>query len=126
MAETASIHTRGPVVRQPPLWHVRLTLAGRALEMAEVEAAMHRLDEQARFLTAIRFDRRHAEVTYWDEGEVLEDVAAMALRLWVDNQDEAGLPDWRPVGLEVLDRETFLARGLGEPSAAVTGDVRPF
>lgn len=126
MAGTASIHGTGSVAPQPPLWHVRLTLAGQPYELAEVEAAMHRLDEQARFLTAIRYDRRHAEVTYWDEGEVLEDVAALALRLWVDNQDEADLPDWRPVGLQVLDRETFLAKGLGEPTSAITGDVRPF
>lgn len=126
MAAPTSIRRGNPFVPQPPLWHVRLTVAGQPHDLAEVKDAMHRLDELARFLTAIRYDRRHAEVTYWDEGDVLEDVAALALRLWMDNRADAQLPDWRPIGLEVLDRDSFLARGLAEPTAAVTGDVRPF
>jgi len=51
----------------------------------------------------------------------------MALRLWADHRDSAGLPPWTVVGLEVLDRGTVRergARGLVAP-VLVLGDVRP-
>jgi hypothetical protein len=51
----------------------------------------------------------------------------MALRLWNDLRASAGLPEWRAVGLEVLDRETLRSRGdrVQIPPALVLGEVKP-
>ncbi len=111
---------------QPGLWHVRLTVAGPSVAKPLIAKAFRRLAQQSPFLTSIRYDSSHAEVSYWDEADDLDDVAAMALRMWSDHRGDAGLPDWRTTGLEVLERETFLVRGSGEPHMTVTGDVRPF
>jgi hypothetical protein len=35
------------------------------------------------------------------------------LRLWSEHRGTTGLPRWRVVGLEVLDREIVQARGAG-------------
>ena len=52
----------------------------------------------------------------------------MALRLWGEHRSTAGLPTWRVVGLEVLDRETFRQRGNADPVGGLVeaGSVRPF
>ncbi|MFV0457694.1 MAG: hypothetical protein ACK5MT_02830 [Actinomycetales bacterium] len=126
MPEPTPLHGRGRRPRAVGLWRVCLTVAGEVRSLDEVAEAMARLDHQSPFLAAIRYDTRHARITYWDEADVLEDAAAMALRLWLDHRDSAGLPDWKPIGLEVLDRQTYVARGAPEPTVAVTGDIRPF
>lgn len=124
----APIPFPGRRVTPPPpgLWHVSLIVAGSRHDPTEVAAAMHRLGEVSPFLASIRYDDRHAEIAYWDEAEVLDDAAAMALRFWHDNRRDASLPDWQPRSLQVMDRDSYLASGRGEPSAVITGDVRPF
>ncbi|GMA85704.1 hypothetical protein GCM10025868_09540 [Angustibacter aerolatus] len=63
---------------------------------------------------------------YWDEAEDVDDAAALALRLWGDHRAACGLPSWRVVGLEVLDRDTVHARGAGRPaSPLVAAGVTP-
>ena len=47
---------------------------------------------------------------YWDEGESLVDASSLALRVWNEHRESAGLPRWQVLGLEVLEREVFLDR----------------
>lgn len=98
-------------IARPGLWHVNLVVGGPSLPPDVVSTAMHRLSDPSPFLASIRYDARHAQISYWDEGDVLDDVAAMALRLWHDNRREADLPQWGPMGLTVLDRESYLMSG---------------
>lgn len=117
------------VTHQPEvigLWHIRLTVAGERVEPGVIADAMADLAGQSPFLTSIRYDEVHAQISYWDEADVLDDVAALALRLWHDHRRDASLPDWRPVGLEVLDRASYAAVHRGHPTSLPTGDVRHF
>lgn len=126
MGRTIRLRGRIDAPEQTGLWHIRLTVAGEQVSPEAIAAAMHDLAEHSPFLTSIRYDELHAEICYWDEAEVLDDAAAMALRLWNDHRRDACLPDWRPTGLEVLDRASFVASHGGRPAALPTGDVRPF
>jgi hypothetical protein len=111
-----------------PLWHVTLTVSGDPVDTGGLEAALHRLAEERPFLLSARYAADRAEVRYWDEAADVADAAAIALRLWTDHRVTAGLPRWRVVGLEVVDRATVRARE-GSPAArtlaAGLGDVRP-
>lgn len=54
--------------------------------------------------------------------------AAVALRLWGEHRQTAGLPPWEIVGLEVIDRATYhqrIAAGYG-PAPATPVGVHPF
>ena len=56
------------------------------------------------------------------------DAAAVALRLWGEHRQTAGLPAWEIVGLEVISRETYhqrVAEGYGPLPATPVG-VHPF
>ena len=88
------------------LWSVTLTVAGAAVDPADLHRALERLVLERPFLSTVRYSSSRAELRYWDEAEDLDDAAAMALRLWGEHRPSTGLPDWRPVGLEVLDRGT--------------------
>ncbi|WP_345714194.1 hypothetical protein, partial [Kineococcus glutinatus] len=88
------------------LWSVTLTVAGDAVDPAQLRAGLERLVGERPFLSSVRYCADRAEVRYWDEADGLDDAAAMALRLWGEHRRSAGLPDWRPVGLEVVDRGT--------------------
>ncbi|PPK94163.1 hypothetical protein CLV92_10862 [Kineococcus xinjiangensis] len=89
------------------LWSVTLTVAGDPVEPSELRAALDRLLLERPFISAIRYCADRAELRYWDEAETLDDAAALALRLWGEHRPSTGLPGWRPVGLEVLDRGTI-------------------
>ena len=65
-----------------------------------------------------------AEVRYWEEAEDVHDALALALRLWGEHRESAGLPKWNVVGLEVVDRDTHRRRGDG--AALLSPGVRPF
>lgn len=110
-----------------PLWHVTVTFAGAPVDPVELRAGLQRLAEERPFLASARYAADRVEIRYWDEAEDVDDAAAMALRLWHDHRPSAGLPDWRAVGLEVLDRDTLRSRGDRGliPSALVLGEVRP-
>ncbi|NAZ82209.1 hypothetical protein GTR02_10300 [Kineococcus sp. R8] len=123
-----------------PLWSVTLTLAGEHADVAEVRAGLDRLLAESPFLSSVRYSGHRAELRYWDEAEGADDAAAMALRLWPEHRDSAGLPDWCVVGVEVVDRGTVehraaqRARGSWRPARRarggqaldLLGDIAPF
>ena len=110
------------------MWHVVLSLAGSAVAEQELRDALERLAQERPFLLTARYAADRVEVRYWDEAERLEDVAALALRLWGEHRQTAGLPSWEVVGLEVLDRDTYRLRSSDESAGTLieTGSVRPF
>ena len=98
------------MVEEARLWHVRLTVAGAAMEPLMVRSALHRLIRVRPFLTSLRFGADRAEITYWDEADSLLDVASLALRLWNEYREAAALPNWEVVGLEVIEQAVKLGR----------------
>lgn len=110
-----------------PLWHVTVTYAGCPVDAADLRVGLQRLTQESPFLASARYSNDRVELRYWDEAEDVDDAAAMALRLWSEHRASTGLPAWRVVGLEVLDRETLRSRGERGlvPSGSVLGDVRP-
>lgn len=106
------------------LWHVTVSVAGPAVDIDEVQAGLERLACDHPFLLSARFASDRAEVRYWEEAPDVHDALALALRLWGEHRTTAGLPSWTIVGLEVLDRETFRARGGA--TAMLSPGVRPF
>lgn len=114
--------------REPALWHVTVTFAGEATDPARLRSGLERLSHERPFLVSARFAADRVEIRYWDEADDVDDAAAMALRLWADHRESAGLPAWRAVGLEVLDRGTVHERGERNsliPPPLVLGEVRP-
>jgi hypothetical protein len=109
-----------------PLWHVSVTFGGAAVDLAGLDAALRRLVEAQPFLASVRYSADRAEVSYWDEAEDVDDAAALALRLWAEYRRAVELPDWRPVGIEVVDRQTLHARGQRLPPPTTLGEVRPW
>ena len=61
----------------------------------------------------MRFTGSGAEIKFWDEGESMVDVASLALRMWNEHRDSAGLPRWEVVGLEVVERSIHRNRDEG-------------
>ncbi|MCX6395576.1 MAG: hypothetical protein NTV23_03745 [Propionibacteriales bacterium] len=92
------------------LWHVTLTLSGDQVEPMLVRAALSRLREERPFIDTVEFTGTGAELQYWDEGAVMIDVASLALRLWAEHRDSAGLPSWEIAGLEVVEKSIHEAR----------------
>lgn len=118
----------GSGLATPPLWHVTLTVSGEPVDPDELAVALRRLADERPFLLSARYAAERAEVRYWDEAADVGDAAAIALRLWTDHRDTAGLPRWRVVGLEVVDRATVRAREVTPAAralATVLGEVRP-
>ncbi|WP_203231274.1 hypothetical protein [Nocardioides caldifontis] len=92
------------------LWHVTVTVAGSPMEPLIVRGALQRLSALRPFLTSLRFSADRAEIVYWDEAATLVDAASLALRLWNEYRDEAALPSWKVVGLEVVEQDTWQER----------------
>jgi hypothetical protein len=99
-------------------WHITLTVSGDPLEPALVRAALLRLSEERPFLDSMRFAPDAAELQFWDEGETMIDVASLALRLWDEHRESAGLPRWEVVGLEVIEESV---RRDGRPKTPAIG-----
>lgn len=109
-----------------PLWHVTLTMAGPAVPTPALRGALDQLVLERPFMVSVRYAPDRAELRYWDEADNVDDVAALALRLWGDHRDSARLPAWAVVGLEVLDRATMHRRGAERaPSPLVAAGVLP-
>jgi len=106
------------------LWHVVLTVSGDAMEPLIVRRALSRLRDQRQFLHSLRYDGDRAEIQYWEEAETLLDASSLALRVWNEYRDSAGLPRWEVIGLEVLERAVFQARAPG-CSVMDPQDVKP-
>ena len=107
------------------LWHVTLTVAGDEVEPLIVRGALLRLNEQRPFLHSLKYAAGRAEIQYWEEAESLLDASSIALRVWDEHRDTAGLPRWEVVGLEVLERRVFLSRGLDYHVMVDLHDVTP-
>lgn len=113
----------------PLMWHVTLTVAGDPVSSESIKAALERLSEQHPFLLAGRFAIDRAEVRYWEQADDAETAVSLALHLWNEHLDSAGLPPWEVVGVEVVDRETFHRRGrwvAERPGLMAAGRVVPF
>jgi len=118
----------GPEPEQGRLWHVVLSVAGRATPLAELRAGLERLAHDHSFFLTARYAADHAEIRYWEEARDLHDAAAIALRLWGEHKASANLPPWEIVGLEVVDRPTYhkrVAEGFGDPPPHL-GGVHPY
>ena len=81
------------------LWHVTLTVAGDPVEPLLLRAALSRLRDERPFIDTVEFTGSSASLDYWDEGSGMLDVASLALRLWFEHRDSAGLPSWEIVGV---------------------------
>lgn len=117
-----------PPGEAPRLWHVTLSVSGGEAPLKEVRRALEQLAHDHPFLLTSRYANDHAEIRYWEEARDLHDAAAVALRLWGEHRQTAGLPPWEIVGLEVIDRETYqqrVAEGYG-PAPATPVGVHPF
>jgi len=112
----------------PRLWHVTLTVGGRAVGTTEARAALERLVAEQPFLLGGRYADDRVELAYWEEADTVEDAAALALRMWGEHRATAALPAWRVMGVEILQRGVFLSRGAtGERDVGPRGGaVRPF
>ncbi len=108
------------------LWHVTLTVAGTPVEPMLVRAALSRLREERPFLDALEFTGTTAELQYWDEGAAMLDVASLALRLWDEHRESAGLPCWQIVGLEVIEKSIRENRGGLRPAGVPSATSMPF
>ena len=106
-------------------WHVTVTVAGDAMEPLIVCGALNRLRDQRPFIHSLRYDGESAEIQYWEEAESLLDAASLALRVWSEYRDSAGLPRWEVVGLEVLERSVFQTRGFDHRMLIDPQDVTP-
>lgn len=107
---------------EPALWFVTITLSGRRMAREEVKAGLERLSQQEPFLVSAAYASSRAEVCYWDESMDIEGAVASALQLWQAHQRTARLPDWKVVGLEVVDRDTARRRWT-EPARAHVGEL---
>ncbi len=107
------------------LWHVTITVAGDEVEPLIVRSALRRLNDQRPFLHSLKYAGGRAEIQYWEEAESLLDASSLALRVWNEHRESAGLPRWEVVGLEVLEREVFLSRGLEYHFVVDLHDVTP-
>jgi len=95
------------------------------MEEALVARALQRLSEQRPILHGLRCSADHAEVQFWEEGETLLDAASVALRVWMEHRDSAGLPRWEVVGLEVVEQEIHASRGATAGAPVQLHDVTP-
>ena len=107
------------------LWHVSVTVAGDAVEPLIVRNALRRLSDQRPFLHSLKYAGSRAEIQYWEEAETLLDASSLALRVWNEYRDSAGLPRWEVVGLEVLERSVFQSRGMEYSVIVDLQDVTP-
>ena len=108
------------------LWHVTVTVAGDPVEPLLVRSALARLSEQRPFIDSVSFTGDSAELQFWDEGDSMLDVASLALRLWTEHRESAGLPSWEVVGLEVVEKSLRDRRGGGRPAGFHSPTSVPF
>lgn len=114
------------MVGQDKMWHVALTVAGTPFDDEVVRAAMLRLRDEHAFLHSVRYDVDRAEICYWEQAPEMLDAAAMAMRVWFEHRESAGLPPWDVVGLEILQQGIYERRNRDDGMAAMgVGAVTP-
>ena len=114
------------MIKRARLWHVTVTVAGDAMEPLMVKAALARLAQERPFISAMRFNAARAEITYWDEAELLVDAGSLALRLWTEHRESARLPAWEVIGLEIVERTLHQDRGQFENRADLSVVPQPY
>jgi hypothetical protein len=112
---------------EPALWFVTVTVGGPRVPAETVRAGLERLSLEQPFLVSAGYASSRAEIRYWDESVDVEGAVSQALALWREHEASAGLPPWRVVGLEVVDRGTARRRWSTDPSLQVVGlgEIRP-
>lgn len=112
---------------EPALWFVTLTVGGPRVPAETVRAGLERLSLEQPFLVSAGYASRRAEVRYWDESVDIEGAVSQALALWREHAPSTGLPPWRVVGLEVVDRDTARRRWSTDTNLQVVslGEIRP-
>jgi hypothetical protein len=105
---------------QTRLWHVTLTVGGSPVPAEDVRAALERLAAEQPFLLSGRYSDDSAEVRYWEEAENCTDACALALRLWGEHRETAGLPPWHVTALEVLEQDVQERRHAEAPMGTVS------
>ena len=92
-----------------------------------VREGLERLSCEHPFLVSAAYASSRAEVRYWDESVDVEGAVSQALKLWQEHEESAGLPPWKVVGLEVVDRDTARRRWSTELNLSVAslGEIRP-
>jgi hypothetical protein len=108
------------------LWHVTVTVSGDPCPLPELQAALRDLQDERPFIHSLRYDENRVELSYWEEAEEMIDAASLALRLWNEHRATAGLPPWKVVGLEIVDRDTYQARHVVAPLTGVEAGPRRF
>ena len=91
-----------------------------------VKAALARLSQERPFISALRFTSDRAEITYWDEADLIVDAGSLALRLWNEHRDSARLPDWEVIGLEIVERSLHQDRSQFENMADLSVVPQPY
>lgn len=117
------------VVPSGGMWHVTVTVAGEPVTPDRIRNALEHLSEERPFLLAGRYAPDRAEVRYWEEASSAADAVDVAMGLWEEHRESAGLPVWSIVGVEVIDQETFHRRGrssVEHPALVAPGRVVPF
>lgn len=111
-------------VDEDRLWHVTVTVAGPPAVPEQVRQGLEQLSIDHPFLLSGRYAADRAEVRYWEEADDVAAALLMAKNLWSEHRESAGLPCWKLVGLEVVDRDTLRRRGDTTP--LLSPGVRPF
>lgn len=106
------------------LWHVTVTVGGDPQDLSKTYAALERLLMERPFTHSVRYDETLAEIRYWEESLTMLDAASLALRLWNEHRTSADLPEWKVIGLEVLDKDTYQKRE-GPPAPVDLDEVAP-
>jgi hypothetical protein len=102
------------------LWHVSVTVSGEAVEPLIVRNALRRLSDQRPFLHSLKYAAGRAELQYWEEAETLLDASSLALRVWNEHRESAGLPRWEVVGLEIVEEAVRRGGRPGTPAFGAT------
>jgi len=112
---------------EPALWFVTVTVGGPRVPAETVREGLQRLSLEQPFLVSAGYAGSRAEIRYWDESVDVEGAVSQALGLWRDHEASAGLPPWRVVGLEVVDRDTARRRWSTDTALQVVGlgEIRP-
>ncbi|GGF37779.1 hypothetical protein GCM10011519_09160 [Marmoricola endophyticus] len=109
----------------PRHWYVKVTVGGEPVEPMLMRSALLRFSEERPFLDTMRFTDEGAEVAFWDEGDSMLDVASLALRLWNEHRESAGLPRWEVLGLEVTEQQLHEGGNTAPPGSISPQEVRP-
>jgi hypothetical protein len=119
--------TRTTLAPEPALWFVTVTVAGAPLPPEQVHRHLETLAHERPFVVSARYRGERAVVRYWDESDDIAVAVAQGLRMWRDHRSSAGLPDWRVVCLEVIDRDTARSRWqvADGPDVTVLGEILP-